>query len=210
MRRLLLIGILLCLGLWVNADNNLCHTIWQGLCRTDGHWQAGYLASLGVNIAPHEIPPGAQSCITIRVRSNLRTSPVISRRTLIDTVPAGTVLHILATAHDDDGRQWYRAHWNGRQVFWAKWLPHSHACGSSGQSIPPPQQSATRSQSVARSQSATRSQSVARSQNNFSCGRRKTCGQMSSCAEARFHFTQCGNGRLDGDNDGIPCEAICG
>ena len=328
MRRLLLIGILLlCLGLWVNADNNLCHTIWQGLCHTDRHWQAGYLASLGVSVAPHEIPPGAQSCITIRVRSNLRTSPVISRRTLIDTVPAGTVLHILATAHDDDGRQWYRAHWNGRQVFWAKWLPHSNsqcaanaldpnqvhlpgelvevnrvidgdtievrmsngniesvryigvdtpergepcwdearnynasllgqgavrmaadtgnrdrygrllryvyagntfinlelvksgyaaakyyspngahrhefeeadrnspvpACGSSGQSVSPPQQSVTRSQ------------------NNFSCGRRKTCGQMSSCAEARFHFTQCGNGRLDGDNDGIPCEAICG
>ena len=193
MRRLLLIGILLlCLGLWVKADDNLCHTIWQGLCHTDHHWQAGYLASLGVNVAAHEIPPGAQSCITIGVGSNLRTSPVISSRTLIDTVPAGTVLRILATVSDDDGRQWYRAHWNGRQVFWAKWLPHSHACSSSGQSIPPPQQSVTRPQS------------------SFSCSPRKNCGHMSSCAEARFHFTQCGNGRLDGDNDGIPCESICG
>ena len=189
MKRLLLIGILLCLGLWVKADDNLCHTIWQGLCHTDRDWQAGYLASLGVNADP---PSGAQSCITIRVRSNLRTSPVISQRTLIVTVPAGTVLRILATVSDDDGRQWYRAHWNGQQVFWAKWLPHSHTCRSSGQSIPPPQQSVTRPQ------------------NNFSCGPRKTCGQMSSCAEARFHFIQCGNGRLDGDNDGIPCEVICG
>lgn len=348
MRRLLLIGILLlCLGLWVKADDNLCHTIWQGLCHTDRHWQTGYLASLGVNIASHEIPPGAPnpnavpqntapahnsdagtgSCITIGVRSNLRTSPVISQRTLVDTVPAGTVLRILATVSDDDGRQWYRAHWNGQEVFWAKWLSHSNsqcpanalnpnqvhlpgelvevnrvidgdtievrmsngniervryigvdtpergepcwdearnynasllrqgavrmtadrgnrdsygrllryvyagntfvnlelvksghataryyspngahrhefeaadrnsptpACSSSGQSVPPPQQSVTRSQS------------------SFSCGPRKNCGQMSSCAEARFHFIQCGNGRLDGDNDGIPCESICG
>ena len=43
----------------------------------------------------------------------------------------------------------------------------------------------------------------------FSCGVRKTCGQMSSCEEAYFHLLQCGNGRLDGNNDGVPCESIC-
>ncbi|MBZ5486883.1 excalibur calcium-binding domain-containing protein [Halomonas aquamarina] len=43
----------------------------------------------------------------------------------------------------------------------------------------------------------------------FSCDTRKTCGQMSSCDEAMFHLLQCGNGRLDGDNDGVPCESIC-
>ncbi|WP_110687004.1 endonuclease [Salinicola aestuarinus] len=43
----------------------------------------------------------------------------------------------------------------------------------------------------------------------FSCATRKTCGQMRSCAEARFHLEQCGNGRLDGDNDGTPCESVC-
>ncbi|MGE6580418.1 endonuclease [Vreelandella aquamarina] len=43
----------------------------------------------------------------------------------------------------------------------------------------------------------------------FSCDMRKTCGQMSSCDEAMFHLLQCGNGRLDGDNDGVPCESIC-
>jgi hypothetical protein len=32
---------------------------------------------------------------------------------------------------------------------------------------------------------------------------------MQSCKEARFYLTQCGLGRLDGDNDGVPCEAIC-
>ncbi|WP_286086993.1 MULTISPECIES: endonuclease [unclassified Halomonas] len=44
---------------------------------------------------------------------------------------------------------------------------------------------------------------------SFSCDTRKTCGQMSSCNESYFHLLQCGNGRLDGDNDGVPCESIC-
>jgi endonuclease YncB( thermonuclease family) len=43
----------------------------------------------------------------------------------------------------------------------------------------------------------------------FSCSPRKTCGQMSSCAEARYHLETCGNGRLDRDNDGVPCETLC-
>ncbi|WP_213908646.1 thermonuclease family protein [Stutzerimonas nitrititolerans] len=43
----------------------------------------------------------------------------------------------------------------------------------------------------------------------YSCSPRKTCGQMASCAEARFHLEQCGNGRLDRDKDGVPCESIC-
>ena len=43
----------------------------------------------------------------------------------------------------------------------------------------------------------------------FSCNTIKSCGQMSGCAEARFQLRQCGNPRIDGDGDGIPCEAIC-
>lgn len=43
----------------------------------------------------------------------------------------------------------------------------------------------------------------------FSCEVRKNCGQMSSCEEANFHLEQCGNGRLDRNNDGVPCESLC-
>ncbi|WP_233094013.1 excalibur calcium-binding domain-containing protein [Azotobacter chroococcum] len=32
---------------------------------------------------------------------------------------------------------------------------------------------------------------------------------MSSCEEAQYHLKECGNGRLDRDNDGVPCEAVC-
>lgn len=46
---------------------------------------------------------------------------------------------------------------------------------------------------------------------NFSCQRGKTCGRMRSCSEAYFHYKQCpGHKKRDGDNDGIPCEKLCG
>lgn len=45
---------------------------------------------------------------------------------------------------------------------------------------------------------------------DFACGAKRYCREMQSCAEARFHLTRCGLGRLDGDRDGVPCEALCG
>jgi endonuclease YncB( thermonuclease family) len=50
---------------------------------------------------------------------------------------------------------------------------------------------------------------VAEDSQGFSCGSKRVCGDMSSCAEARFYLRSCGLARLDGDGDGIPCEAIC-
>jgi len=41
------------------------------------------------------------------------------------------------------------------------------------------------------------------------CGDKTSCKQMSSCQEARFHLSQCGLSRLDGDGDGVPCESLC-
>lgn len=43
----------------------------------------------------------------------------------------------------------------------------------------------------------------------FTCGAKRYCREMTSCAEARFHLSQCGLSRLDGDGDGIPCETLC-
>ena len=43
----------------------------------------------------------------------------------------------------------------------------------------------------------------------FSCGAKKYCKQMISCDEAKFHLNQCGLTELDGDGDGVPCEAVC-
>jgi len=41
----------------------------------------------------------------------------------------------------------------------------------------------------------------------FRCEPKKTyCSEMSSCAEAYFHQERCGETKMDGDDDGIPCE----
>lgn len=41
-----------------------------------------------------------------------------------------------------------------------------------------------------------------------SCGK-KRCSEMTSCEEARHHLAKCGVKTMDGDGDGLPCEALC-
>lgn len=43
----------------------------------------------------------------------------------------------------------------------------------------------------------------------FTCAGKTKCGQMTSCQEAYFYLNNCGLSRLDGDDDGVPCESIC-
>ena len=44
---------------------------------------------------------------------------------------------------------------------------------------------------------------------DFSCSTKKSCKQMSSCEEAKFYLESCGRKSLDGDGDGVPCNALC-
>lgn len=41
------------------------------------------------------------------------------------------------------------------------------------------------------------------------CGDKRYCKQMTSCAEARHYLQDCGLSNLDGNHDGVPCEALC-
>lgn len=41
---------------------------------------------------------------------------------------------------------------------------------------------------------------------SFVCDGRTHCSQMSSLAEAKFFIQNCPNTKMDGDNDGNPCE----
>lgn len=43
-------------------------------------------------------------------------------------------------------------------------------------------------------------------QSNFTCDGRQHCSQMNSRAEAVFFINNCPNTKMDGDNDGVPCE----
>jgi endonuclease YncB( thermonuclease family) len=44
---------------------------------------------------------------------------------------------------------------------------------------------------------------------DFTCGSKKYCKEMTSCEEAKFYLRECGLSGLDGNNDGVPCEAVC-
>jgi Excalibur calcium-binding domain/Domain of unknown function (DUF4124) len=54
--------------------------------------------------------------------------------------------------------------------------------------------------------STTNSPSVSNALSSFSCDGRKHCSQMKSCAEAKYFLANCPGVKMDGDNDGIPCE----
>lgn len=41
---------------------------------------------------------------------------------------------------------------------------------------------------------------------NFKCDGRTMCSQMNSCAEATYFLQNCPTVKMDGDNDGRPCE----
>lgn len=40
----------------------------------------------------------------------------------------------------------------------------------------------------------------------FKCDGRTYCSQMTSCAEAKFFLKYCPGVKMDGNNDGVPCE----
>jgi hypothetical protein len=40
----------------------------------------------------------------------------------------------------------------------------------------------------------------------YKCDGRVHCSQMTSCAEATYFLRNCPGTKMDGDNDGIPCE----
>nr|WP_230314309.1 excalibur calcium-binding domain-containing protein [Candidatus Contendobacter odensis] len=41
---------------------------------------------------------------------------------------------------------------------------------------------------------------------SFKCDGRTHCSQMTSCEEATFFLRNCPGVKMDGNNDGIPCE----
>ena len=41
---------------------------------------------------------------------------------------------------------------------------------------------------------------------SFKCDGRTHCSQMTSCAEATYFLKNCPGVKMDGNNDGVPCE----
>jgi hypothetical protein len=45
-----------------------------------------------------------------------------------------------------------------------------------------------------------------KSEASFRCDGRTYCSQMTSCAEATYFIEHCPGTKMDGNNDGVPCE----
>jgi Excalibur calcium-binding domain len=76
--------------------------------------------------------------------------------------------------------------WKG----YSKYQEHNLAA-----SEPPSQLSSTQEGPVAIPPSAS-----------FTCDGRTHCSQMTSCAEATYFIQHCPDTKMDGNNDGVPCE----
>ncbi|SHM97959.1 Excalibur calcium-binding domain-containing protein [Rhizobacter sp. OV335] len=48
--------------------------------------------------------------------------------------------------------------------------------------------------------------SAAPAPGSFRCDGRTHCSQMTSCREAKFFLKNCPGTKMDGNNDGVPCE----
>ena len=59
---------------------------------------------------------------------------------------------------------------------------------------------------IAQPRVAPTAQRDAEPTNQFACDGRIHCSQMTSCAEATYFLRNCPGVKMDGDNDGIPCE----
>lgn len=55
-------------------------------------------------------------------------------------------------------------------------------------------------------EASTPSPSVETTATAFRCDGRTHCSQMTSCAEAKFFLANCPGTKMDGNNDGVPCE----
>jgi len=125
---------------------------------------------------------------------NLRAGPG-TNYPVISTLPAGQTMR--AQARNGD---WLYLG-NGKWI--ASWVVtvNGNINGLPTHSAPPPPAAAPAAQPPA--------QPTVPAASAFTCDCSKTCSQMVSCDEAYFQLVQCGCGRRDGDNDGVPCESIC-
>lgn len=68
------------------------------------------------------------------------------------------------------------------------------------------QQTSSFSQAARPSSSAFGQPAARTSTANYRCDGRTHCSQMTSCAEATYFLRNCPGVKMDGNNDGIPCE----
>jgi len=81
----------------------------------------------------------------------------------------------------------------------------SHRLAQADESVA--SEAATPAEAAAPAASTVRDERPASAQaSQFRCDGRTHCSQMTSCEQATFFLRNCPDTKMDGDNDGIPCE----
>jgi len=82
--------------------------------------------------------------------------------------------------------------------------PNASTSGASA--LPQKTTSASQPDPTGRDFEASSRKSDSLPSSSFKCDNRKYCSQMNSCAEAKYFLTNCPGVKMDGNNDGVPCE----
>lgn len=162
-----------------------------------------FLTLLAIVLLVVLAPATAQETYTVssrtaRVRAEANTSSDI-----ITTLRRGasiSVLEVVEGATVSGSKVWYRIDVNGQSGYVHSSLVQSGAAANTTGG------SSSGSNGGGSSGSEPVSTPVPSGGAVLSCG---TCTQMVSCDQA-YQCLAAGNGRLDRDKDGIPCENICG
>jgi len=55
-------------------------------------------------------------------------------------------------------------------------------------------------------QTLAKAKEIVKPKAHYQCDGRQHCSQMNSYEEAKYFIQHCPNTKMDGDNDGVPCE----
>lgn len=144
----------------------------------------------------------AQNNYTTTRSARVRSEPSTSAE-IVTTLRAGTVISVLETVDGESvsgSRVWYRIR-NG--------YIHSSLVRAGGEPVSPNPATSNNPATGSGGNVTLATSAPVVGGGGASCGGANTCSQMASCEQA-YACLNAGNGRLDRDKDGIPCESICG
>jgi uncharacterized protein YgiM (DUF1202 family) len=159
-----------------------------------------------------QVTPISDVTYYARSNANLRPCPQTSAACAPeDSVSAGEAVTVTGSVKGQSvngNTTWYQVEYNSQTLY-----AHSSVLSATRPAARPAASSNTTSSS--NSSSTTSSGSTSGGSAPVSpavgvgCNGARTCSQMTSCEQARACLAE-GNGRLDGDGDGTPCESLCG
>ena len=194
---------------------------------TEGYIWATYISRTVPPAASPTLPvvsAGGSQTRYATAEMNLRSCAGI-QCSIVGRLVYGQSFIVTGQTVDAGGSTWYSLTKNGQTMWGAGWLTSPQWPGPSPtprplqQSAPPvlPQQPAQAQPTpvpviptpIPVQIQPPQSYVQPPQESSYACNCSKTCSAMASCAEAYYQLNECGCGRRDGDNDGVPCEEIC-